>query len=159
MKAAGSAAAKDSTNCVLLGLYHRPEVKVALQALATDATDMLTCGLCQLGCKYQVLKVLDLSAGVAVVAPGDLAALSTAFPHLQGHAVLTQLAVPVCIATLLQALFPKADSIMPSLELLCLMLVKVKPPHVSSCFLSSSASQPACLLLLTLNCIGVLHDA
>ena len=73
------------------------------------------------------MKELDLSNGLAVMSCEDYENMwRDAYQvHPQGHAALTQQALPIDIKDLLQQLFPTVKPLLPGLTILHLKLVKV----------------------------------
>ena len=122
-KAVQSEAAKT----MLTNTYQLAEAQAVVESVAMEAMSRLYKGLYKLGVTYSMLQELDLSSSLAVMAADDYASLfQGSIPvHPQGHAALTQQALPISMGQLMQWLFPKAQLLLPNLQLLHYQLVKV----------------------------------
>ena len=117
-------------NNKLVALYKHPAIQRLLDTLATETMSAFFGGLTRLGNTYKGLKKLDLSQGVAVMSCEDYANMRRDGyqVHPQGHAALTQQALPISIKALLKHLFSFrafGKALIPGLTLLYLRLVKV----------------------------------
>lgn len=119
--------ATSSARNTLINLYKNDNVRSILDKLALDTMCALFRGLGRLGHTYNGLKQLDLSNGLAVMSREDYGNMRRdGFQvHPQGHAALTQQALPIDVEDLLKHLFPRAMPMLPGLTLLHLKLVKV----------------------------------
>ena len=115
------------TRITLISLYRHADVRAILDTLAVDTMCAFFRGLTKLGTTYIGLKELDLSNGLAVMACEDYGNMwrDGYQVHPQGHAALTQQALPIGAADLFKHLFPSAKPLLPELTLLHLKLVKV----------------------------------
>lgn len=112
----------------LVSLYKHADVRALLDTLAAETMSTFFRGLSRLGSSYIGLKELDLSHGLAVMSSQDYASmwLDGFQVHAQGHAALTQQALPIDITDLLKHLFPfRPGKLLPSLTLLHLRFAKV----------------------------------
>lgn len=128
MKASGADThTNSSARNTLINLYRNDNVRSILDKLATDTLSTLFRGLSRLGHTYYGLKQLDLSHGLAVMSCEDYGNMwrDGYQVHPQGHAALTQQALPIDVKDLLKHLFPWAMPLLPGLTLLHLKLVKV----------------------------------
>ncbi|KAL3153351.1 F-box/LRR-repeat protein 14 [Trebouxia sp. C0009 RCD-2024] len=127
------------TNNKLVALYKHPDVRALLDALAAETMSAFFGGLTRLGNTYKGLTELDLSQGVAVMSCKDFANMwrDGYRVHPQGHAALTQQALPISIKALLRHLLPvKGGKLLPGLTLLHLRFVKVAPESIKLTFSS-----------------------
>lgn len=130
MKATRTDACNIKANNTLVTLYKHANIRALLDTLAAEAMSTFFGGLARLCNTYTALKELDLSQGVAVMSCEDYANMRRDGyqVHSQGHAALTQQALPISIKALFMHLFPSrpmARKLMPSLTLLHLRFVKV----------------------------------
>ena len=119
----------------MIALYKHPDIRALLDTLAAEAMLAFFGGLTRLGTTFQGLKELDLSQGVAVMSCEDYAnMLRDGYQeHPQGHAALTQQALPIGVRDLLRHLFPvRPGKLLPGLTLLHLRFVKVNTSMYSS---------------------------
>ena len=130
MKARRTDACSIEANNTLVALYKHADIRTLLDALAAETMCAFFGGLTRLGNTYKGLKELDLSRGVAVMSCEDYANMRRDGyqVHPQGHAALTQQALPISIKALLKHLFSFrafGKALIPGLTLLHLRLVKV----------------------------------
>ena len=128
MKARRTDACSVECNNTLVVLYKHPDIRAVLDMLAAETMSAFFGGLTRLGNTYKGLKELDLSQGVAVMSREDYANMRRDGyqVHPQGHAALTQQALPISVEDLLKHLFPTSSGrLLPGLSLLHLRFVKV----------------------------------
>ncbi|KAL3153347.1 hypothetical protein ABBQ38_011687 [Trebouxia sp. C0009 RCD-2024] len=130
MKATRTDACSINPNNTLVALYKHADIRALLDTLASEAMSTFFGGLTRLCNTYTALKELDLSQGVAVMSCEDYANMRRDGyqVHPQGHAALTQQALPISIKALVKHLFPHRGmtrKLLPSLTFLHLRFVKV----------------------------------
>ena len=112
----------------LISLFKHDDVRAILDTLAANTLRAFFHGLNRLGYTYIGLTELDLSNGVAVMSCEDYENIwrwDGCHVDPQGHAALTQQALPIGATDLFKHLFPIGKPLLPGLTLLHLKLVKV----------------------------------
>lgn len=127
MKASRADDTETSARNALANVYKRSEVHTVLDMLAAETMHAFFQCLSSIGSAYLGLRELDLSGGLAIMSSKDFANMRRDGYHVhpQGHAALTQQALPIDIAALFTHLFPWTTPLLPGLTLLHLKFVKV----------------------------------